>query len=86
MLFTVSIFNFREMNIQAQKINLAKMILETDNPTILESVKNIFVKAKQQDFWETMPVEQKQEIEKGLSDILREDTVEYESIMKKYRK
>jgi len=74
------------MNIQTQKINLAKMILETDNPTILESVKNIFVKAKQQDFWETMPVEQKQEIEKGLSDILREDTVEYESIMKKYRK
>jgi len=74
------------MNIQTQKINLAKMILETDNPTILESVKNIFVKAKQQDFWETMPVEQKQEIEKGLSEILREDTVEYESIMKKYRK
>ena len=34
------------MNIQVQKINLAKMILETDNPRILESVKNIFVKAK----------------------------------------
>ena len=74
------------MNIQTQKINLAKMILETDNPTILESVKNIFVKAKQQDFWETLPDEQKQEIEKGLSEILREDTVEYESVMKKQRK
>ena len=73
MLFTVSIFNFREMNIQAQKINLAKMILETDNPAILEYVKNIFVKAKQQYFWETMPDEQKQEIEKGLSEILREN-------------
>jgi len=74
------------MNIQTQKINLAKMILETDNPTILESVKNIFVKAKQQDFWETLPDEQKQEIEKGLSEILREDTVEYESVIKKHRK
>jgi hypothetical protein len=73
LLFTVSIFNFREMNIQAQKINLAKMILETDNPAILEYVKNIFVKAKQQYFWETMPDEQKQEIEKGLSEILREN-------------
>ena len=74
------------MNIQTQKINLAKMILETDNPTILESIKNIFVKAKQQDFWDTMPEERKQEIENGLSEILREDTVEYESVMKKQRK
>jgi hypothetical protein len=74
------------MNIQAQKINLAKMILETDNPTILESIKNIFIKAKEQDFWDAMPDEQKQEIENGLSEIIREDTVEYESIMKKHRK
>jgi len=74
------------MNIQAQKINLAKMILETDNPTILESVKNVFVKAKQQDFWETMPDYQKQEIENGLAEIVSEDTVEYESVMKKHRK
>lgn len=62
------------------------MILETDNPTILESVKNVFVKAKQQDFWETLPNEKKQEIENGLSEILREDIVEYESVMKKHRK
>jgi hypothetical protein len=74
------------MNIQTQKINLAKMILETDNPTILESVKNIFVKAKQQDFWETMPEEQKLEIEKGLSEIVSEDIVKYESVIKKHRK
>lgn len=74
------------MNIQSQKINLAKMILETDNPTILESVKNIFVKAKQQDFWETMPEEQKLEIDKGLAEIVSDDTVEYESVMKKHRK
>jgi len=64
------------MNIQTQK----EQIPDTDNPTILESVK------KEKDFWETMPNEQKQEIENGLSEILREDTVEYESIMKKHRK
>lgn len=74
------------MNIQAQKISLAKMILETDNPAILESVTDIFVKAKQQDFWETMPNEQKQEIENGLSEILREDVVAYETAMNKHRK
>ncbi len=74
------------MNIQVQKINLAKMILETDNPKILESVKNIFVKAKQQDFWQTMPDEQKKEIEQGLAEIVSEDTVEYERVIKKHRK
>ena len=73
------------MNIQTQKINLAKMILETDNPTILESVKNNFVKAKQQDFWETLPEKQKLEIDKALAEIVSEDTVEYESVMKKHR-
>ena len=74
------------MNIQAQKINLAKMILETDNPSILESVKNIFEKAQEQDFWDTMPEERKQDVEKGLTEVLREETVKYESIMKKHRK
>jgi hypothetical protein len=74
------------MNIQAQKINLAKLILETDNPTILESVKSIFVKAEHPDFWESITYEQKAEIEKGLSEIVSDDTVEYQSVMKKHRK
>jgi len=74
------------MNIQTQKISLAKMILETDNPSILEAVKNIFVDAKHQDFWKTLTSTQKMEIEKGLSDLVSDDTVEYESLMKKHRK
>ena len=74
------------MNIQSQKISLAKMILETDNPTILESVRNIFSKAKTQDVWETLSDEQKLEIEKGLAEIVCEDTVEYETAIKKHRK
>ena len=74
------------MNIQTQKISLAKMILETDNPIILESVKNVFVEAKQQDFWEIMSDEQKLEIEKGLAEIVSENIVEYETVMKKHRK
>ena len=32
------------MNIQAEKIALAKMLLETDNPKIIESIKEIFKK------------------------------------------
>ena len=32
------------MNIQAQKLEIMKMILETDNPGILESIKGLFTK------------------------------------------
>jgi hypothetical protein len=38
------------MNIQAEKIHLAKLILETENPKILESIKKIFKKDKTADF------------------------------------
>jgi len=74
------------MNIQAQKISLAKLILETDNPNILESLRSIFAKAEQSDFWERISYEQKAEIENGLSEIASDDTVEYQSVMKKHRK
>jgi predicted nucleic acid-binding protein len=73
------------MNIQDQKIRLAKMILETDSPTILELVKSVFGKATQSDFSEILSDEQKAKIEQGLSYLVNEDTVEYESLIKKYR-
>ncbi len=62
------------------------MILETDNPTILKSVRNVFSKARTQDIWETLSDEQKLEIEKGLVEIVCKDTVEYKTAMKKHRK
>jgi hypothetical protein len=33
-----------------------------------------------------MPEERKQDVEKGLSEVMREERVKYESIMKKHRK
>ena len=32
------------MNLQAEKIELVKMLLDTENPEIIESIKNIFKK------------------------------------------
>lgn len=73
------------MNIQAQKIKLAKMIFETDNPNILESVKNILVTAKQQDFWEIMSDEQKLDIERSIAEIVCEDKIQYTTLTKKLK-
>ena len=73
------------MNILAEKIEIVKMILETDNPNILQSVKNIFIKNAKTDFWETLPQEQKEDILQGMKDIEDGDIIDYEVFMKKYR-
>jgi len=57
------------MNIQAEKIALAKMLLETDNPKIIESIKEIFKKEQSPDFWDSLSVEQREEIEKASLEI-----------------
>lgn len=50
------------MNIQAEKIEIMKMFLETNNPQILQSVKNIFSESIKTDFWKTVSQEQKDDI------------------------
>jgi hypothetical protein len=73
------------MNIQANKIQLTKWILDTDNPQILEAVKSIFIREQKPDFWTTLTGEQKADIEMGISEIEKGESVEYEALMNKYR-
>ncbi|MGV8947246.1 MAG: hypothetical protein ACOH1N_12510 [Lutibacter sp.] len=73
------------MNIQAEKIQLAKMLLDTENPKIIESIKNIFKKEKTMDFWTELSLEQKNEIEKASIEIENGEITDYESFMKKHR-
>ena len=40
------------------------MLLETDNPKIIESIKEIFKKEQSPDFRDSLSVEQRKEIEK----------------------
>lgn len=42
------------MNIQAEKLEILKLILETDNPGIISSIKAIFKKEKEIDFWDEL--------------------------------
>jgi hypothetical protein len=48
------------MNIHAEKLEIVKMIIETDNPSILEAIRKIFKKNITTDFWETISHEQKE--------------------------
>lgn len=73
------------MNIQAEKIALVKMILDTDNPAVLRSIKRIFTRQGKVDFWSTLSGDEKEDIEKGLSEIEKGETVDYEEFIRKHR-
>jgi hypothetical protein len=73
------------MNIQAEKLNIMKLILETENPRILKSIKNVFAKEQKKDFWEKLTHEQEDEIELGIKDIENGDVDDYEEIIRRHR-
>ena len=73
------------MNIQSEKLELVRLILDTDNPGILATVKRIFSNSKKVDFWESLPHYQKDEIVKGIEEIEKGETVNYEEFIKKYQ-
>ena len=73
------------MNIQAKKLEILKMVMETDNPKILDSIKNIFKKQVDKDFWNTISKSQKEDILSGIQEVDNGNIVDYEEFMSKHR-
>ena len=71
------------MNIQAEKISLAQLLLQTDDIKIIEKVKAIFTNDKK-DWWDELSEEQKFEIEESDREIDRGEFVFYVDFIKKY--
>lgn len=71
------------MDIQLEKLELIKLLAETENPSIIKAVKKIFQKEKK-DFWEELTEEQKEAIEEGIKDADEGRVVSYEHFMSKY--
>ncbi len=73
------------MNIQAEKLEIMKMILDTENPGIIKAIKKLFNKERETDFWETLTESQKQEITAGIKDADNGDVLDFEIFMGKHR-
>ncbi len=71
------------MDIQLEKINLIKMIAETDDISVITSIKNFF-KTEKKDWWDELSEEQKADIEEGIKDADEGRVVPYEDFMQKY--
>jgi hypothetical protein len=73
------------MDIQAEKLRIMKMILETDNPSILESIKNLFSKHPDADFWTTLSDDEKNDILKGIEEVEKGEVVNYTEFIAKHK-
>lgn len=73
------------MNIQAKKIELVRLILNTEKPAILEKIAKIF-QQEETDWREGLPNEVIKSVERGLHQSKEGKTVSHEEVMKKYQK
>ena len=73
------------MNIQTEKIELAKLVLNTNNPKIIDSIKQIFKKEKAIDLGDELDSDQKEEINIARKEIKEGKSTDYESFISKHR-
>ena len=73
------------MNIQEEKIHLAKLLLETEDQNTINSIKEIFSKNETVDFWDELSAKQKDEIENASIEIQNGEVTEYDSFIQKHR-
>ncbi|MFE3871563.1 MULTISPECIES: hypothetical protein [Flavobacterium] len=63
------------MDIQSEKLELIKLLLETNDKSIIESIKNIF-KSEKKDVWKELSPEEQEEIDLGIQEANRGDKVD----------
>jgi hypothetical protein len=71
------------MNIELEKSELIKLLEETNDESIIVSIKKIF-KTKKKDFWDELTEEQKFEIEESEREYKRGEFVNFEEFIKKH--
>jgi hypothetical protein len=69
------------MNIQDEKLEIIKMVLETENSDVLESIKVLLKMVLETDFIESLPPDQKADILMGID---ADETEDFDEFIKKY--
>jgi hypothetical protein len=73
-----------KMNIEAEKIELLKLILETEDEAIIQKLKVVFEKPEP-GFWEELPASVKESINRGLEDVAAGRVQKHEDVMQKIK-
>jgi len=73
------------MNLQAKKLEIVQLILNTKKPSILKKVEDVLKKEKSADWWDEISEAEKQAINKGLAEADRGELIPHEEVMKKVK-
>ena len=72
------------MSIETTKLELMKLLLNTQKESVLEKIKDIFQKESSQDWWEEMNEEQHHDIELGLKEAENGQVKSHQDVMKSF--
>lgn len=76
----------KSMNLQAKKLELVQLIINTNKPLTLKKVEEVLKSEKEQDWWDIISDEERAEIEQGLAEADRGEVIPHEEVMAKYKK
>jgi len=71
------------MNLQAEKLEIVRMLLNTNDKTLIQEVKTLF-KSREADWWDEMSGEQKEIILEGIAQADQGQTVPHEEAVKMF--
>lgn len=71
------------MDIQLEKLELIKLLVETENPSVLKSIRKI-LKKEQKDWWDELTDAQKEDVAQSELEFERGEFSSFEDVMKKY--
>ena len=73
------------MNLQAKKLELVQLILNTQKPAVLAKVEAIFKKEKGADWWNEISEAERNAIEEGLAEADRGALLPHAEVLKEVR-
>lgn len=70
------------MDIQTVKIELAKLILDLDNPSLIQKIRDMLTR-ETSEFWTTLTDQEKQEINLGIKQLNNGQRTSFDDFMRK---
>ena len=73
------------MNLQAKKIELVRLIINTEKPSLLKKVEEILKKEKESDWWDEIGEEERKAIDQGINEADNGKFIPHEEVMKEVK-
>ena len=73
------------MNVEATKLELMHLLLQTQKESLLAKLKKVF-EEEQLDWWHDMSKEEQKEIKEGLSQADKGEVVSHKKVMDRFKK